>query len=170
MDHPLNSVINASEEVAAANAVGDKVRLFKVKHVVSTDPKVELMELLELETRWTPSSNITATNFSATCFLCVAPIYDAWPRVEEWRILSVHMSSHVKCFLAFAQRRLLTTALAQNMHSRLIFPTTFISHFSLNKHHRPQHHHDYHHCPPPTTHITTTTTVTADMDRFYNNT
>lgn len=41
----------------------------QVKHVVSYQPTVELDEIPELETSWTRTSNVTVSNFSATCFL-----------------------------------------------------------------------------------------------------
>lgn len=69
MDHPMTSIINATEEIAAASAFGPTVRLLKVAHTASLDPSRELVELPALETRWTPASNVSVANFSATCFL-----------------------------------------------------------------------------------------------------
>jgi sialate O-acetylesterase len=69
MDHPMTSIINATTEIAAANAMGASVRLMKVQHVESSDPTTELRELPGLETRWSRASNVTVSNFSAFCFL-----------------------------------------------------------------------------------------------------
>jgi len=69
MDHPLTSVINAAAEVEAANAVGAAVRLLKVKKIASADATVEDADLPGLETRWSYARNVTAANFSATCWL-----------------------------------------------------------------------------------------------------
>ena len=65
----MTSIINASSEIAAADAMGASVRLLKVKHVESNDPTTELRELPGLETRWSRTSNVTVSNFSAFCFL-----------------------------------------------------------------------------------------------------
>eukprot|EP00040_Diaphanoeca_grandis_P022019 m.117790 g.117790 ORF g.117790 m.117790 type:complete len:536 (-) comp28606_c0_seq3:337-1944(-) len=69
MDHPMTSIINATAEIEAANLVGGAVRLLKVKKIASLTPMVEIDDLLGLETNWTRSSNVTVSNFSATCFL-----------------------------------------------------------------------------------------------------
>ena len=70
MDHPMTSIVNASAEIAAANAHSDSVRLLKVKHTCATvDHIVEFDDLQGLETRWSRATNVTVSNFSATCWL-----------------------------------------------------------------------------------------------------
>jgi sialate O-acetylesterase len=79
MDHPMTSIINATNEIAAANSLGRSVRLFKVQHTASTDPATELIELPGLETQWSVASNVTVSNFSATCWL-TGSMHGAWFR------------------------------------------------------------------------------------------